>query len=314
MLQCADRVFAELPDILRAGDLLVINNSKVLPHRFIFEHRNSEMEVLLLEEETEADHWLCLAKPMKRAKLGEDLALSEHILARVLGRDESGERLRLVLRTHNSTENLSGLILSEGQMPIPGYIRQGRADHTDAELYQTVYAKHAGSVAAPTAGLHFTAELFHTLKEKGVEVQELTLHVGPASFQPVRDFANHEMPTEWYSISADVMAALERAKKEKRRIVCVGTTSARTLESAARDLPKPDEFVPTKLFITPGFEFKYVDVLMTNFHQPGTTHLLLVAAFIGEENTSRIYEHALASDYRFLSYGDTMLLEREERK
>jgi len=314
-LRIEDSVVRDLPALLRPGDVLVLNNSKVVPCRFHFEYAGGRCEIFLLEREKPTERvWLALARPMRRLKPGANLNLSEHLSGTVLGRDESGERIRIELLAEHPEHSIEELISREGSMPIPGYIRAGVAEERDEEFYQTVFAKHAGSVAAPTAGLHFTEALLDQLRERGVEIRELTLHVGPASFQPVRDPAEHEMPTEWYSISAEVLAALDRAKAEGRRIVAVGTTSARSLESAARVRPKAGEFVPTQLFITPGFEFNYVDVLMTNFHQPETTHLLLVAAFIGERETEKIYTHALESEYRFLSYGDAMLLERGAQK
>ena len=312
-LAITDSFVRSLPEILRPGDLIVVNNSRVIPARFFFEHAGSEMEVLLLNPSASREKVQALARPMKKARAGDELKLSNGLRGFVLGRSEEGDRLELELRTVIEGDSVTDLIAREGRMPIPGYIREGRADQSDSESYQTLFAKTEGSVAAPTAGLHFTPEVCESLKQRGIELAEITLHVGLASFQPVRDASQPEVSEEFYSIGSETRNKIENTKRAGARIVAVGTTTMRALESFAL-LPKTDsigeeELLPTKLFIKPGFEFRVADILMTNFHQPETTHLMLVAAFIGEPETEQIYRHALEGPYRFLSYGDAMLLE-----
>lgn len=317
-LQIADLRVRDLPTLLRAGDLIVLNDSRVRPSRFFpqLPETTVSAEVLLLGGA--AERWEALARPMRKFKEGMVFALSANIEARVLGRTSEGTRLLLELRALTSTP-LEELIESEGAMPLPGYIRNGVAAQEDRDFYQTVFAREIGSVAAPTAGLHFTVPLLETLQGVGIAHCFLTLHVGLASFAPVRDVNAHQMANERYVISPQCIEAITQTKARGGRVVVVGTTATRALESAA--LAHPGLFDgstsgavagATELMITPGFTFQVVDLLMTNFHQPFTTHLLLVAAFIGEQEIERIYEHALAGSYRFLSYGDSMLLERGE--
>lgn len=314
-----DRLVNDLPAILRPGDLLILNDTKVVPVRFFIERGSgSEMEVLLLARERAdggGEIWEALARPMKRLRAGDRLALSAALDAEVLGRTEDGNRVRLAIsgtRAAGSSLTVTELIERDGSMPIPGYIREGRADESDRDLYQTVFAREPGSVAAPTAGLHFTPELLAALGAAGVAHRFITLHVGPASFQPVRDPSSHQMPSERYSISPDCWAEIAAVRERGGRIVAVGTTTTRALEGAyASRTPgtAPPRCGSTSIFITPGFELNVVDLLMTNFHQPRTSHLLLVAALIGGDATAAAYRHALAGEYRFLSYGDAMLLE-----
>ena len=329
-LRISDRWVRDLPELLRAGDLLVLNDSRVRPARFFIKLPGSdtEAEVLLLDRCGAAagdgsGAWEALARPMRRFKEGLQLPLSAHIAATVLGRSDDDSKLRLHLAPSSLDEakTLDTLIESEGSMPIPGYIRDGVADREDSDFYQTVFARELGSVAAPTAGLHFTLPLLQALSDRGVEHEFLTLHVGLASFAPVRDVDSHQMTNERYHISSRCLDAINRTKARVGRVVVVGTTATRALESAA--LAEPALFSGeqiatdgvggrTELMIRPGFKFQVVDLLMTNFHQPLTTHLLLVAAFIGEQDIEQIYQHALQGAYRFLSYGDSMLLERRE--
>jgi len=314
-LSIDDRTVRSLPEILRRGDLVVVNNSKVIPARFFFEHAGSEMEVLLLNSAAAGVPVQALARPMRKARAGDELRLSENLRAFVLGRSEEGDRLELELKSVREGESVQELITRDGTMPIPGYIRGGRAVPADRESYQTLFASSEGSVAAPTAGLHFTPALCAELSKRGIELAEITLHVGPASFQPVRDPSQPEVSQEFYSVSRSVREKMAAARSRGGRIIAVGTTTMRALESFAlipdRDSVKDDQLCATGLFIKPGFQFRAADLLMTNFHQPETTHLLLVAAYIGEAETEKIYRHALAGEYRFLSYGDAMLLERE---
>ncbi len=305
-------------DLLEAGDLLVLNNTKVLPVRFFTKlGQGSEVEVFLLQRKPDLEKgeeiWEALAQPMKRFKQGMEFELSKSLRAEVLGRDQEGRKLNLKLK-NLSKLSIEEILGEEGTMPIPTYIRQGRALDYDKELYQTVFAEIPGSVAAPTAGLHFTKELLDSLRAKGVKISFITLNVGFASILPVEDPDSHQMSYESYSISRETIDQINFTKKNGGRIAVVGTTCTRALESMAL----VENFVAgknyqTNLFIRPeaGFNFKIVDLLFTNFHQPQSTHLLLVSAFMGEGNIEKIYQHALQNDYRFLSYGDTMLLDPE---
>ncbi|MFN8388874.1 MAG: tRNA preQ1(34) S-adenosylmethionine ribosyltransferase-isomerase QueA [Bdellovibrionota bacterium] len=315
-LSIEDGQFFRLPSLLRKGDLLVLNDSRVVPCRFFVRHGTSEIEILLLERRDTkaggAEVWEALARPMRKLRSGDEIKLSERISAAVVGRNESGDRIILELSLRGGAVSLGEAIEYDGSMPIPGYIRNGRAESFDRDLYQTVFARSAGSVAAPTAGLHFTPRLLEELKAGGIDSCTLTLHVGPASFQPVRDRDNHPMPYERFTVPNETAQRIERARSAGGRVVGVGTTTTRCLESVAHNAFEQDgERTKTKLFIKPGFQFRAIDLLITNFHQPQTSHLLLVAAFIGEKETAAIYEHALRGSYRFLSYGDAMLLEND---
>ncbi len=314
------------------GDLLILNNSRVRPARFFARHMEKnidtnlsaprEIEVLLVNRISHTEkneRWSALARPMRQLRAGDRVRLSPNLIADVIGREESQDRIILDLMIDDKTDenNIADIIESEGLMPIPGYIRAGRADEKDIQFYQTVFAKESGSIAAPTAGLHFTEELLKELTELGVDIEFVSLHVGVASFAPVRDIAAHQMPSEHFIVRRAVLEKIKKTREGGGRVVAVGTTAVRALESSMSmveqsDLAKMGEKIEgdTEIFIKPGHKFAAVDVLMTNFHQPETTHLLLVAAFIGEENVEPIYEHALRHEYRFLSYGDAMFLER----
>ncbi|MDR2338013.1 MAG: tRNA preQ1(34) S-adenosylmethionine ribosyltransferase-isomerase QueA [Deltaproteobacteria bacterium] len=334
----SDQYYFDLPDLLRVGDLLVLNNSKVRPCRFFvrLENVQKEIEILLIKKvETLAASsqnisqvWEALARPMKRLKIGQAFELSPSLQALPIGRSQDNNRLLLEISITGANvaqaippmcETVEEVLLREARMPIPPYIRGGRADSQDRDTYQNVYAETSGSIAAPTAGFHFSAELLKKLSERGIEHTYLTLHVSTASFTPIRksDIAGHKMSEEYYEISRSTLEKICLAKKEQRRIIVVGTTCLRALESAAlnavfcKDLGQNEKITDsTSLFITPGFKFQVADCLITNFHQPNSTHLLVVASFIGEKNTQTIYKHALnEGNYRFLSYGDGMLLE-----
>lgn len=320
-----DRFVSELPEMLTAGDLIVLNDTRVLPARFFAKGpRGSVIELLLLERVREdgsgSEEWRALARPLRRVRSGDVLQLSDALEAEALGRTDDGASLRLVLRCTAAAPagaTISSAIERDGVMPIPGYIRDGRADEPDRMLYQTVFARNVGSVAAPTAGLHFTPELLDRLASAGIEHRFITLHVGPASFQPVRDMEAHRMPEERYVVSDDCWSAIARVKRSGGRVIAVGTTTTRALEGAVQshggDIPSATTAGSTSIFITPGTKLRIIDALMTNFHQPRTTHLLLVAAFAGEPAVSDAYAHALRSGYRFLSYGDAMLLDVARR-
>ena len=319
-VQISDRRFSELPAILEEGDLLVLNDSKVLPTRFFATQDNEQgdsrtFEILLLsrcETEGEDEIWQALVKPLKKLKSDRAIHLSENLEAEMLSRTPDGAKAVLKLTRRSQTDTFQQLIEQEGTMPIPPYIREGIADEADKQRYQTVYAATAGSVAAPTAGLHFTNGLLQELETTGITTCRITHHVGPGSFLPIRNtLEEHQMTEEWYCISSENWQKLQKQKAAGKRIAAVGTTSVRSLESAFSNSSfKPDRLISTNLFITPGYEFKAISALITNFHQPDSTHLQLVAAFFGTPQTSQVYNHALSQEYRFLSYGDSMLLQR----
>ena len=332
-----DKRYSDLPNILKPDDLLVLNNSKVLPCRFFVKTDASEVEVLfikmVLSDNDSEETWEVLARPMKRLKTDKTFNLCPGLKASAVCRSDDNHN-RLLLRVYKedtgSAASIESILRSNALMPIPPYIRGGHADSEDRETYQNVYAEEFGSIAAPTAGFHFTEELFQDLAKHGIEKTYITLHVGTASFTPIRecDIAHHKMDTEYYEVTFEAAQMIHNAKAAGRRVVVVGTTCLRALESAVRtpelafldgrsdftinrSAEKSTSFKQgTELFITPGFDFRVADCLITNFHQPKSTHLLLVASFIGEGNTAEIYRHALDNSYRFLSYGDGMLLEK----
>lgn len=317
-----DCAFAEFPDFVSSGDVLVLNKSRVLPARFYTTvgDAGKEVEILLVRQVPDAgtasaksQRWEALARPMRALAMGTEVSLSDHVRAWVCGRTEDDSRILLQLEVSGSTRRLDLVLADEGNMPIPPYIRGGLSDEADREQYQTIFAEDDGSIAAPTAGLHFSDAIVEAVRAKGVEIVYVTHHVGPGSFQPVRErWQEHRMSGELSSVPLDVVLAIRRAKEAGKQVFVVGTTSVRALESAAAsgELRPTNGFKETQLFITPGYRFRVVDRLLTNFHQPKTTHLLLVAAFAGEKVIEAAYGHALAGDYRFLSYGDAMLLER----
>jgi S-adenosylmethionine:tRNA ribosyltransferase-isomerase len=321
-----DSWFRDISQILRPGDLLVFNNTKVFPARLLGRRRGitaqkvgknnpalreflvGETELLLTRQESE-DVWQGLVHPGRKVRTGETLVFGDDELeVEVLGRGDYGvRRVRLRARAGTVEEAIDRL----GHVPLPPYIRRGDEPY-DRAAYQTVYAKVRGAVAAPTAGLHFTEQVLRVLAARGVETCEITLHVGLGTFQPVRTrvVENHRMEAERYEISEAAAAGINRALAERRRVIAVGTTSVRTLEHVAREhggrvLPGGGE---TNLFIIPGFEFQVVCGLLTNFHLPRSTLLMLVAAFGGRELVLSAYRHAAEARYRFYSYGDCMLI------
>ncbi|MBR2634022.1 MAG: tRNA preQ1(34) S-adenosylmethionine ribosyltransferase-isomerase QueA [Clostridia bacterium] len=305
--QC-DRHFFDLPSYLNEGDVLVVNQSKVIPARLFAKdiHTGSDLEILLLSEKS-LDHWYCMVKPGKKAKPGKRFVLEGGICeAEILSVEENGNRL---IRFHHDPAIPFMEILDRiGNMPLPPYITEKLEDKN---RYQTVYAKVDGSAAAPTAGLHFTEEVLSALKEKGVQVVPVILHVGIGTFRPVKedDILKHLMHSEYFSVPEESARVLSAAKKEGRRIVAVGTTSCRTLESAfdeKGDLVRNN--CNTDIFIYPGYRFRMVDSLITNFHLPESTLIMLVSALLGYENTMEAYRHAVKERYRFFSFGDAMLI------
>ncbi|HEY1723751.1 MAG TPA: tRNA preQ1(34) S-adenosylmethionine ribosyltransferase-isomerase QueA [Magnetospirillaceae bacterium] len=308
-----DRIVRDLPDFLRPGDVLVVNDTKVIPARLRGHRGIAKIEVTLMEPAAEPGQWHALARPAKKLKPGDRIDFTPEFSASVAARGEAGET---TLAFDRSGETLMAAIEQHGEVPLPPYIpRDHGADAQDRVDYQTIYAREPGAVAAPTAGLHFTPELLATLAERGITRETVTLHVGAGTFLPVTadDTADHKMHSERGTITAEVAARINAARAKGGRIVAVGTTALRLLESAANE---QGEIVPfagsTAIFITPGYRFKAVDVLMTNFHLPRSTLFMLVSAFAGLERMRSAYAHAIQSGYRFYSYGDASLLFRAE--
>ena len=356
-----DRQFREFPELLRANDLVVFNNTRVFPAR-LYGRRGGvrsqaasannpaaqdslqrRVEVLLTRQlQQEPNEWECLVRPGRKIGTGEQLFFGEQdeLQAEVIGRGEFGERrIRFASRAQpdfarpdpsaslgagcrerlspqepnpTSPDDFFGLIEKIGHVPLPPYI--AREDSSgDRERYQTVYARERGSVAAPTAGLHFTPEILARMRKRGIEICEVTLHVGLGTFQPVRSVRveEHQLHSEAYSISAEAAEKINRARSESRRIVSVGTTTVRTLEYAAQHSTGEVRAGAgeANLFIYPGYKFQVVQALLTNFHLPQSTLLMLVCALGGKENVMQAYAHAVAQRYRFYSYGDCMFVE-----
>ena len=298
--------FHYITEYLRKGDCLVINDTKVIPARLIGEKAETggKVEVLLLKRK-ENNIWETLVKPGKKARPGMKLVFGGGILtAEVLEVVEEGNRL-----IQFSYEGIFEEILDQlGQMPLPPYITH---ELKDKNRYQTVYAKYEGSAAAPTAGLHFTEELLQEIEKKGVKIAHVTLHVGLGTFRPVKveDVTKHHMHTEYYHVSKEAADIINQTKANGGRVICVGTTSCRTIESAANDVGLVEaKEGDTSIFIYPGYQFKVLDCLITNFHLPESTLLMLVSALAGKENVMTAYEEAVKERYRFFSFGDAMFI------
>lgn len=303
-----DRRVADLPGLLREGDVLVVNNSKVIPAR-LFGRRGAVEVEILLHHRLDGQRWEAFARPLRRLQAGQAILFADDFSAKV---EQVGNGL-LVLSFDREAAEIPALLERYGLMPLPPYIRREKEGHTeDRTRYQTVYAKEEGSVAAPTAGLHFTPELLAQLKARGVQQEEVTLHVGAGTFQPVKteNIAEHVMHAEVMEVASNVAARINRAKKEGRRIIAVGTTAARVLESRTDERGVLQAgHGETRLFITPGYRFKMADALITNFHLPKSTLLMLVAALAGRERILAAYQHAIKNGYRFYSYGDACFVE-----
>ena len=305
--EIAHHVFRDVIDYLNPGDCLVINDTKVIPARLIGSKvgTDAKIEILLLKRR-ENDVWETLVKPGKKAKPGTKIQFGEGLLTgEVIDVVEEGNRLIQFTYDGIFEEILDQL----GQMPLPPYITH---QLKDKNRYQTVYAKHSGSAAAPTAGLHFTPELLEEIQKKGVQIAHVTLHVGLGTFRPVKveNIMEHHMHSEFYQIEASEAEKINRAKEEGHRVICVGTTSCRTVESAAGDDGKLRECSGwTDIFIYPGYKFKILDCLMTNFHLPESTLIMLVSALAGREHVLGAYEEAVKEKYRFFSFGDAMLIQ-----
>lgn len=300
------RHFTDILEYLHPGDCLVINNTKVIPARLfgVKEDTQAKIEVLLLKRK-ENDIWETLVKPGKKAKLGTKLVFGDGLLtAEVVDVVEEGNRL---IQFHY--DGIFEEILDQlGQMPLPPYITH---QLKDKNRYQTVYAKYDGSAAAPTAGLHFTKELLQKVKDMGVDIAEVTLHVGLGTFRPVKveNVLDHHMHSEFYMVSQEAADKINRAKESGHRVIAVGTTSTRTLEAAADENGRLHETSGwTEIFIYPGYQFKVIDALITNFHLPQSTLVMLVSALAGREHVLHAYEIAVKERYRFFSFGDAMLI------
>jgi S-adenosylmethionine:tRNA ribosyltransferase-isomerase len=311
---------ADLVDLFHPGDRLVLNNTQVIPARLTgTRHRDSaqgpvaaKIEVTLLEPAPQGE-WVALAKPLRKLRAGEEIVFSPDLSARVVAIEAGQMRIAFNL----TGPDFDAALAAAGAMPLPPYIAALRApDEADKTDYQTVFARHSGAVAAPTASLHFTRELLEALAAKGVDFTEVTLHVGAGTFLPVKveDVTTHKMHAEWGEVSAQAAAEIAATQAAGGRIIPVGTTALRLIESAAEG----GEIAPfrgtTEIFIYPGYQFRVTDALMTNFHLPKSTLLMLVSALMGKDRMARIYKHAVDKGYRFFSYGDASLLIPESRK
>jgi len=304
-----DHTVRDLPTLLQPGDLLVFNDTKVIPARLIGTRTSGgKVEALLIRQQA-ADRWLAFARPGKRLRIGDALTFGA-LAGKVAAKHADGS---IDIGFDRGGAELMAAIELAGAVPLPPYIRDGIADARDRADYQTLFARVDGSVAAPTAGLHFTPELMAALDAAGIKTANVTLHVGAGTFQPVRvdDTDQHVMHSEWGEVSQATADAIASAK----RVVSIGTTALRLLESVARDGPFKEGRVhpwtgETDIFITPGFQFRAIDVLLTNFHLPRSTLFMLVSAFAGLERMKAAYAHAVAGRYRFYSYGDCCLLHR----
>lgn len=299
-----DLHFYDIKNILKKGDLLVVNNTKVLPARmYSYTKNGGKVEILLLKRFSLTE-WEVMVKPGKKAKEGAILTVNEELSLEVLSRTDSGGRM--VKFNYNGV--FEDIISKVGEMPLPPYITKKLEDQS---RYQTVYAKNEGSSAAPTAGLHFTPELISDLKAMGVEFATVELKVGLGTFRPVKedDLTNHKMHTEWYEITEENAEIINRAKRENRRVIAVGTTSVRTLETVADD----NGFVKaesgdTSIFIYPPYKFKCINGLITNFHLPESTLIMLVSALLSREKVLELYNYAVEQEYRFFSFGDACMI------
>lgn len=302
----ADRRFNELPNVLQPGDLVIMNDTRVMPARIQARRASGgRVELLLLRPET-GRQWRALARPARRLRTGEWLSVLD------VGGTSTAQRIRVTDRDGDEmiveADDLAALALAHGQIPLPPYIRDPLQD---SERYQTVFARDERSAAAPTAGLHFTTKLLEQLSERNIQVRYITLHIGLGTFQSVRgNVYDHQMHAEYFVVPSATAAAIRTAKHANERIVAIGTTVTRTLETVASQLEDSEQELTgwSDLYIRPPYDFNVVDALVTNFHLPRTTLLLLVAAFTGVDLTLSAYEHAIQERYRFYSFGDAMLI------
>jgi len=308
-----DKMVSELADFINPGDLMIFNDTRVIPARLSGMRRNAKME-LTLHMNMSGGIWKAFAKPAKKLKPTDVIKFDGTLEACVLEKGEAGE---VTIQFNHSGVRLKEALNVAGVMPLPPYIASQRAiDDQDKQDYQTIYGKIDGAVAAPTAGLHFTGKLQETLAEKGIKSAYVTLHVGAGTFLPVKvsDTDDHKMHAEYGEISEEVAALINQTHAAGKKVVAVGTTSLRLLESATDEAGITRSFRDaTDIFITPGYKFRAVDILMTNFHLPKSTLFMLVSAFAGFENMKAAYAHAIESEYRFYSYGDSSLLFRQDQ-
>ncbi len=300
----SDRCFNELPEILKEGDVLVFNDSKVIPARIEFEQNGRKMEIFLIRRINASD-WLAIGKPGRLLKNGSVFKISKKLSAEILEIKEDGQR---VVRFSLQGREFDIELKKRGCTPLPPYIRNSRANDAD---YQTVYAENKGSVAAPTAGLHFTKRLLNKLKRKGIELLFVTLHVGLGTFLPLKtdNVKDHKMHGELFTMNKITANALNGALREKRRIIAVGTTAVRVLESSFGKKGFKAACGETSIYIYPGYKWKCVDAVLTNFHLPKSTLILLTCSFGGRKLIMKAYQSAIRKKYRFYSFGDAMLIE-----
>jgi S-adenosylmethionine:tRNA ribosyltransferase-isomerase len=307
--QHEDKTFPEIIEYLNPGDVLVLNETKVIPARLsaIRESTGAQIEIFLLHKQADRnDSWNVLAMPAKKVKIGEKIKINDDLHCEVLEELPEGERIVRFF----SKNTIEDAIESAGAMPIPPYLKRN-AESIDKERYQTVFARIRGAVAAPTASLHFTPELLSKIEAKGITIVKVLLHVGLGTFRPVEaeNIEEHKMHSEYFEVSEEAAAKINDSRKNSGRIIAVGTTAARTLESSANEngkiIPRNGE---TSIFIYPPYKFKAVDTLITNFHQPKSSLLMMISAFAGYENVMKAYSHAIQERYRFLSYGDAMII------
>lgn len=302
-----DAMFTNLLEALNSGDLLVLNDTRVIKARLFGEKLTGGKIEVMIERVVDAHHALAQIKASRAPKAGSKLVIAGKVEAEVIGRQED-----LFLLQFSDSHEVMDILDLHGSLPLPPYITHA-ADADDETRYQTVFAKHAGAVAAPTAGLHFDDTMLNQLKAKGVNIAFVTLHVGAGTFKPVKTelIADHKMHSEIYTIPQATIDLIAATRTNGGKVTAVGTTALRALESAAQHQALKAGQGETAIFITPGYSFKVVDRLLTNFHLPKSTLLMLVSAFSGFENTMRAYRHAIEKQYRFFSYGDAMLIERK---
>ncbi len=317
LLSCLDNIpkdfnFNKLPEILNSGDVLVINNTKVIPSRLFGKRDNVNIEVTL-HLKVKRNQWRAFVKPGKKCRVNDELVFKDRLKAIVIEKFIEGD---LLLEFNKDEKDLLRAVNNQGVMPLPPYIKREYHLVDDKSDYQTIFASSEGAVAAPTAGLHFTDKLINELEKKGIIIAPVTLHVGAGTFLPVKveNVLNHKMHEEWGSLDLNTSELINNAIVNKKRIIALGTTSLRILETIA--IKNNGKIIPwsgfTNLFITPGFKFNIVDVLFTNFHLPKSSLLLLISAFAGSEKVKLAYEEAINNRYRFFSYGDVSLLYKNE--
>ena len=319
LLNCIDEIsedlkFKDLPKILNPGDVLVINNTKVIPSRFCGYKDKVKIEVTL-HLKVKSNLWRAFIKPGRKCKIGEIIIFKNNLKAKLIEKFVQGD---VLLEFNKGDQSLLNEVYLQGEMPLPPYIKREINSDNDKENYQTIFADQDGAVAAPTAGLHFTPDLIKQLQNKGIVLAPITLHVGAGTFLPVKvnNIFDHKMHKEWGSVSEITSQIINNAIANNKRIISVGTTSLRILETIAKinyGKIKPWSGF-TDLFITPGFKFEIVNLLITNFHLPKSTLLMLISAFHGQENILKKYQYAIRKKYRFFSYGDSCIFSRDNNK